>query len=319
MRILVVDDDQAARHLVTSIARSAGHEVLTASDGAEALEVARTEPPELLVSDILMPRMDGYQLVREWKSDPALAPIPVVFLTASYTDSADERFAMDLGAERFLTKPVEPDVLLAVLAEVAESTGPRGAAMAQRQPRIGEGEILREYSDRLVRKLEQKVIELQQSNNMLNAAMDALSTELQVKTALIEELGGRIDADHEREVDDLRAHDELGDAIDGAQVLAVVVDARGVVTYFGRGAERLTGFAADEVVGRDWFEVLVPAGERDARRSAMATLLASGGTDRNESVLTTARGERLTIAWTDVCWRDDSGDIAGVLAIGVPQ
>lgn len=312
VRVLVVDDDQTARYLAASIVRSAGHDVVTANDGAEALATARADVPDVLLSDILMPRMDGYQLAREWKADPLLAAVPIVFLTASYTDAADERFALDLGAERFLTKPVEPDVLIEVLAEIAEGAG---REMRGRAPRIGEQEILREYSERLVRKLEHKVIELQQANELLTSAMNALSEELEVKTALIGELGGQIDG-RDREMASLRAHDELGTAIDGALALAVVADVNGTVRYFGKGAERLTGYSAGEVVGRDWFDMMVPAEERDARRSAMASLLAAGGSDCSSSVIMTARGDRLDVVWTDHIWRNDNGDVAGVVTFG---
>lgn len=314
MKILVVDDDKASRHLVTSVARSAGHEVISAGDGIEALETARADRPDMLLTDILMPRMDGYQLVREWKADPGLAGVPVVFLTASYTDSADERFAMDLGAERFLTKPVEPGVLLAVIEEIAEG---KGTEMHNRVPRIGEREILREYSDRLVRKLEQKVIELERTNGLLSSTMETLATELQVKTALIDGLGGRIDG-HERELDSLRAHDELGKAADAAALIVVVSDRTGAIRFFGKGAELLTGYPAAEAGGGDAFAFFVPEAGRDESRAAFAELLAEGGSGRFESEITTARGEMLRVGWIVSCWRGETGDIAGAIAVGVP-
>ncbi|MDZ4063677.1 MAG: response regulator, partial [Coriobacteriia bacterium] len=132
MRVLVVDDDEAGRYLVASILESAGHDVIEAGDGFEALEKGRSEMPDVVISDILMPRMDGYQLAREWKVDEALARIPLVFLTASYTDPADEKFAVELGADGFLSKPVEPETLLETIdALVLESEQVRVPAIRE--------------------------------------------------------------------------------------------------------------------------------------------------------------------------------------------
>lgn len=313
MKILVVDDDDASRHLTASILRSAGHEVILAADGVEALAVARADVPDALLSDILMPRMDGYQLAREWKADTVLSRIPIVFLTASYTDPADARFALDLGAERFLTKPVEPDVLLDVVAEISEGTagGPDASP-----PRIGEDEILREYSERLVRKLEHKVLELQASNAMLQTAMDQLSRELEVKTGLISELGGR-NEDHGRDLEALRAHDAVGRALDGAEVVAIVVDVAGTVVHVSRGAQTLLACSASEACGSDFFESFVPAEVRDQRRKAFAVSLANERPACSTSVVSTRRGDTVAIAWTDYPWRDENGDIAGIVGVGL--
>lgn len=314
MRVLVVDDDEAARLLTASVLKSGGHEAVLARDGAEALDSARAEPPDVLLTDILMPRMDGYQLVREWKAQPSLAGVPVVFLTASYTDPADARFALDLGAERFLTKPVEPEVLLDVVSEVSERSG--GSARP-RPVRIGEKEVLREYSERLVNKLEDKVLELQRANVRLERTTEALSEELGVKTVLIEELGGRIDSDPGAGAA-MRAHDVLGRAVDGADIVVVVVETGGVVRHFGRGAERTTGFAAAEVVGRDICETLVPPEDRDRRRAALCSPGEHGGPVRARGDVLTATGGRLLLEWTEVPWRDADGQVSGIVVIGLP-
>ena len=110
--ILAVDDDPSGRYLLETILKSGDYEVLTASDGLAALKLAKYDPPDLVITDILMPRMDGYQLCREWKADPDLAPVPFVFYTANYADEDDETFALSLGAEEFLRKPMPPQQLL---------------------------------------------------------------------------------------------------------------------------------------------------------------------------------------------------------------
>ena len=81
---------------------------MVATDGVEALSQALKNPPDILVSDIQMPNMDGYQLCREWKQSHALKDIPIVFYTATYTSADDEKFALALGGERIYTQTHRP-------------------------------------------------------------------------------------------------------------------------------------------------------------------------------------------------------------------
>ncbi len=98
-RVLVVDDKPENLDLLRALLQGHGHQVEEARHGAEALVKARQAPPELIVSDLLMPVMDGYTLLRQWKADPRLKPIPFVVYTATYTDPKDEQLALDLGAD----------------------------------------------------------------------------------------------------------------------------------------------------------------------------------------------------------------------------
>ena len=106
-KVLIVDDNSANRYLLKSLLEEA-FEVTEAENGKEALDKAYAAPPDLIVSDILMPVMDGYALCRQWKSDDQLKHIPLVFYTATYTEHRDEVFALKLGADRFVLKPQDP-------------------------------------------------------------------------------------------------------------------------------------------------------------------------------------------------------------------
>jgi hypothetical protein len=108
-RVLVVDDHLDNLYFLQALLGSQGLEVVPASNGAQALELARQTPPHLVVSDILMPVMDGYTLCREWMADPDLCHIPFIFYTATYTDPRDRQLGYELGAEAYLTKPSEPE------------------------------------------------------------------------------------------------------------------------------------------------------------------------------------------------------------------
>jgi CheY-like chemotaxis protein len=111
--ILIVDDDQSLRELLRLHLSSAGYEVRTASDGIEAGYAVLKSPPDLIITDVNMPHMDGYEFVEALKSDKSLPAIPVIFLTS--LDEHDRGKA--LGAVGYITKPVRADKLLAKVAE----------------------------------------------------------------------------------------------------------------------------------------------------------------------------------------------------------
>jgi CheY-like chemotaxis protein len=116
--ILIADDNEQNLYMLSALLRGHGYQVQTAEDGDEALRVARASPPDLVVSDILMPKKDGFALCREWRADEDLKGIPFVFYTATYTEHEDRELGLKLGADRFLLKPMEPDLLMTALEEV---------------------------------------------------------------------------------------------------------------------------------------------------------------------------------------------------------
>jgi DNA-binding response OmpR family regulator len=111
-RILVADDDRMIRLLVRMLLEQDGFKVLEAENGAEALAMTRSAKPDLLLVDLQMPDMTGYQVLQKMLADPAQASIPVIVLT-SESGSAVESQVLDMGAEDFLAKPFKPEVLIA--------------------------------------------------------------------------------------------------------------------------------------------------------------------------------------------------------------
>src|SRR6185503_15767015 len=116
--ILVVEDIAAVRELVEVQLGMRGYTVRTARDGQDALDViAAAGVPALVISDVLMPRMDGFALAHRLRREAATAHVPIIFLSATYVSAEDERFALALGAMRFLAKPVDTDELFKAVAE----------------------------------------------------------------------------------------------------------------------------------------------------------------------------------------------------------
>ncbi len=111
-RILVVDDSEDTRLFVTAILEEAGHEVLTAADGARGLELARGTQPSLILLDVMMPGMDGYEMCTRLKADEATFAIPVIFISVLHNSAAETR-GFELGAADFITKPIGTGVLRA--------------------------------------------------------------------------------------------------------------------------------------------------------------------------------------------------------------
>lgn len=165
-RILIVDDNEDNLYYLSALCAAQGWSVETAHHGAEALHKARHQAPDLVVSDLLMPVMDGYTLLRHWRNDPRLAQTHFVVYTATYTDAEDERLALRLGADAFILKPAEPDELLARIREILDT--PSSARAKPVRERTGDEEtLLAVYNEALIRKLEAKTLELEQANRAL--------------------------------------------------------------------------------------------------------------------------------------------------------
>jgi two-component system cell cycle response regulator DivK len=115
-RILIVEDQEDNRQILRDLLGSVGFEIVEAENGQAALEVAAAEHPDLVLMDIQMPLMDGYEATRRFKADPALSSIPIIVVT-SYALSGDEDKAKAAGCDGYITKPYSPRALLAIIRE----------------------------------------------------------------------------------------------------------------------------------------------------------------------------------------------------------
>ena len=158
--ILIVDAHPTDRRSYITLLGNFGHRFLEANDGTQALELARAELPDLIITDILMPNMDGFTLVRRLRAEPLLMGVPVIFHTDNYDVSEIHRLARASGIQHILRKPAEPqEILRAVNESLKQPTIPA------RLPQTGQ--LQREHLQLLADKLYQKVSELEKANERL--------------------------------------------------------------------------------------------------------------------------------------------------------
>ena len=159
MNILIVDDHTENQYLLEVLLTGNGHSVTSSANGEEALRRIKSGNFDLIISDILMPVMDGFELCRQIRSDDRFKHLPIIIYTATYTGPQDEVFALKIGADRFIRKPCEPEFFMNSIRELMQSTYVQKKRNTDTDH--GEGEILKLYNERLVRKLEQKMFQLE--------------------------------------------------------------------------------------------------------------------------------------------------------------
>lgn len=159
--LLVVEDIPDTLELLDAALKFKGYRVATARNGQEALEVIRRERPAMVITDVLMPTMDGFGLLHRLRINPETRDLPVIFLTATYVAYEDRKFANSIGVTYFIEKPFDMDLFLKVVNELLEQP-PRHAVKP-----LEELDFYREYRRRLQVKLEQKTTKIARDQTLL--------------------------------------------------------------------------------------------------------------------------------------------------------
>ncbi len=159
--ILVVEDIPNILELLEVTLRFKGYPVITACNGQEALEAIERERPALVITDILMPKMDGYALAQKLRTNPKTHHIPLIFLSATYVTPEDRTFALSLGAKRFIEKPVDTEDFLLTVAEIL-TAGPMTVPAA-----MDEMDFYRGYRERLESKVRHKNVQIARTERLL--------------------------------------------------------------------------------------------------------------------------------------------------------
>jgi PAS domain S-box-containing protein len=292
-RALIVDDKPENLYLLRALLQGHGFLVEEARHGAEALVKGRQTPPALVVSDLLMPVMDGYTLLRHWKADKRLQLIPFIVYTATYTDPKDERLAMNLGADAFIIKPAEPEQFMSRLHEVMDRSN-RHESGAAVQP-LDENVLLQDYGEVVVRKLEEKILQVEQANQ-------ALRTEI---------------AERKKAEAALRSTEtQFRLWIEGVKDNAIfMLDADGKVVSWNAGAKRIYGYEGDEIIGQHASRFFLPADQAaGAPQRELETALLKG---RNTEAGWRVRkdGSRFWADGSTTAIRDEAEDLQGFINV----
>src|SRR5258705_3610761 len=163
INVLIADDNAINRKLLRVLLEAEGHRIVEADNGVAALKVLEHHNIDAVVSDVLMPEMDGFRLCYEIRKHARLKTLPFIVYTASYTSALDENVALQFGVDRFIRKPASSAEILKNLLEVTSDK-------AQRRTDLGvfeETSVMRQYSEVLVQKLEQTLAELSATNVVL--------------------------------------------------------------------------------------------------------------------------------------------------------
>ncbi|MBF0371475.1 MAG: PAS domain S-box protein [Magnetococcales bacterium] len=280
MNILVVDDNENARLLAQTVLISQGYGVETASNGKEALAAIRQKQPDLVITDILMPEMDGFDLCRTIKEDAALCHIPLVFYTATYTDPKDERFAMELGASRFIIKPLEVDHFVSIIREIL------GSVQASKLPRP----------------------------NLLNqkAPLDRLHVE-----SLSRKLDKKI-KDLEREQEALRKSEErYRDLLETTSDWIWESDLEGHFTYASPQVEEILGYTPEEITGqKSGFDLMPPQEAERIRPLYQAFIQSEKSFEGLVNINLHKDGRRVILESSGRPFFDSSGKLLGYRGVG---
>jgi two-component system, sensor histidine kinase and response regulator len=289
--IIIVDDRLENRYMLESLLKGVDYRISTAKNGLEALSLARKSLPDLVISDILMPVMDGFTLCKEWRKDELLKKIPFIFYTAAYTSPQDIKYALRLGADRFLIKPQEPSEFLTVIKQVLDEFE-KGKTTTKPESEKGEAESLREYNAVLFRKLEDKLIQTEQSDRKLKQYAFELEQNIE-KLKLSEE--------------NLRqTRDYLDKLINNTNAPVIVWNPQFNIIRFNRAFEHLTGYSAGEVLGQK-LDLLFPETSKKESLMQIERTLSGEHWESVEIPVLTKQKEIKIILWNSASIYDREG------------
>ena len=238
MRVLIVDDNPADRELVRIMLECHGHSVREGGDGLEGLEVLEREGVDAIVSDVLMPRMDGYRFCAEVRKTEKFRAVPFVFYSSSCLSPQDEQAVLAQGADKFLRKPLPAQELVQALQEVVDKAPNHQSCQL---PAVQELDLMREYNQRLVQKLEEEHQKLEAETAALQRTQQSLRHVLGLCQAVIYSL---------------KANDE-----------------QFRLSWISENVSQLLGFSAEEACQAEWWWTHLHPEDRDAVKNGRPRLL----------------------------------------------
>jgi PAS domain S-box-containing protein len=276
-RILVIDDEPASRELLATLLGYHGHSILVACDGAQGFSIALAEQPDLIITDILMPELDGYALATSIRADPDLARIRIMFYTALDLSAEVRQLAAASGITHIVTKPAEPAAILTMVQAALSSA-------AQAPPGMPNSELDQAY--------------LRQLTSTLYANIEALKAEIQARAQAEAQLQSEL-AQRTRIEDEMRqlnaelsrSQAQLASVIDSAMDAIIAVDESQRITIWNAAAERMFGCPAATARGQ-LLDSFIPPRYRDRHRDHIHAFGQTGATSRAMGALHPLMGLR---------------------------
>jgi PAS domain S-box-containing protein len=279
--VLVVDDDAINRKLLQVTLEAEGIKALQADDGVEALEVLERHEVDAVISDILMPRMDGFRLCHELRKSERFNNLAFIIYSATFTSAGDEKLALTSGADRYLRKPCPAEALLAALREGTRKVKAKRHDLPSLPQEL---EVMRGYSEVLVSKLEEKNGDLERAAEELHQQREWLEVTLT----------------------------SIGDAV-------IATDTAGRVTFLNLAAETLTGWSHAEAWQRP-AEMIYRTLNEQSRASGediQERVLREKAYDRPgyEAILIARDGREVPVEGCAAPIRDSGGHVHGVVLV----
>lgn len=289
-KALIVDDNEKNLYLLKAVLEGHKFEVVGAHNGSEAMERAMESAPDIVISDILMPVMDGFALCAKWTRDDRLSRIPFVFYSATYTDPADEALALSLGAARFILKPTEAGVFVAILEDVLRQFEKGGLGNVKPPDlKADERDQYRLYSEALIRKLESKMLELE-------ATRSTLEEEIQ---------------ERRRAEEELRLHAQV---FEQAHEGILIADASEKILTVNRAFCALTGYREIDLIGQKPY-MMSPGPHDVSFFDTIRSSLTDDGRWQGEIWIRNKAGEQQPMWVTVASLRNANGNISSFLAM----
>ena len=275
-KILIVDDRSVDRRLMRKMLESRGYKVREAADGQQALETARLHKPDLIISDALMPVMDGFQLCRKVKGDKDLNHILFVFYTAAYTEEKDEELALKMGADKFIRKPAEPDEFIKIVQSVIGDMG-KGKGKPRKTDLGEEKEVFKLYNERLIKQLEKKMLDLEKEITEHKRAEEALRESEKKYRRIFENIQ---DVYYESSLD-------------------------GIILEISPSIENVSQYKRKELIGRSLYDIYTNPEERD---EFVKFILDKGKVNDFKISLTDKDGSQHPCSVTALLVKDEQGN-----------
>jgi PAS domain S-box-containing protein len=290
LEILVVEDNKEIGYLQEKILTANTYSVTRALNGKQALELLANKKYDMVISDILMPIMDGFQLCKTLKNDPETKDIPFVFYSASYTETKDKEFALKLGADIYIETPIDPDEFIKIINNYFDNLKD-GKIKPREYLFEKENNVEKVYGERLARQLEKKVMLLEKKISENNELMNKLK----------------------------QSEERYRELVENVNSIITKYDKNGNILSINEYGLKFFGYTAEELIGKNFIGTITPPIESTGKNlcSLLADIFSDierYSTHINENIK--KNGERVWVYWANRPIIDENGNYVGILAVG---